>query len=101
MITIESHDPRWFDFVQSCPNASPFHHPSWANLLEECYHYRSFVLASTDSHGRITAGLPVMDVSSRFTGRRWVALPFTDYCPMVQSDQATGDLVDALVRELD
>jgi hypothetical protein len=35
--------------------------------------------------GRLEALLPVMEVSSPWTGRRGVSLPFTDLCPPLQS----------------
>jgi hypothetical protein len=73
-------DERWMSFVEACEQANIFHHPSWAALLGECYHYHPFVIALVDSQGRLCAGIPLLDVNSFITGRRWVALPFTDYC---------------------
>jgi len=49
-------------------------------LLAECYGYRPFVLVSLDEAGRVDGGIPLMDVESRLTGRRWISLPFSDYC---------------------
>lgn len=90
-------DPRWVAFVQSVPAAMPFHHPAWAKLLAECYGYRPLALALTDGSGEISAGLPVMDVSGLLGRRRWVSLPFTDYCPVLNRNRSTGRLSDALV----
>lgn len=72
-------DPRWHDFVSSQRDATIFHHPAWAKLLGDCYGYRPMAIAQTE-RGGISAGVPVIDVSPPFR-RRWVALPFTDYCP--------------------
>ncbi len=80
LFTCDLTDPRWLAFVQSQPEATIFHHPAWANLLAESYGYRPFALIQTDVDGSIEAGLPMMEVRSSITGRRFVSLPFTDYC---------------------
>jgi len=72
-------DPRWMEFVAGRSDATIFHHPAWARLLTECYGYRGMAIAHEDADG-LAAGIPVMDVSHPLR-RRWVALPFTDYCP--------------------
>ncbi len=100
MITLDLNDPHWFDFVCSCPAASPFHHPAWAALLAETYRYRPLVLTVTDGAGQITGGLPILDVSGRLTGCRWVSLPFTDYCPLLVKIQSAEQLVDMLIDEV-
>jgi CelD/BcsL family acetyltransferase involved in cellulose biosynthesis len=73
-------DERWHALVEEAPDASIFHHPAWSGLLEECYGYRPFVAAVCDETGEIRAGVPVMEVASPLTGRRWISLPFTDHC---------------------
>ncbi len=80
-------DPRWMDFIQQHPAALAFHHPTWAGLLEQCYSYRAFVLAACEPDGRVAAGIPFSAVESYLTGRRWVSLPFTDYCPVLSSSE--------------
>jgi hypothetical protein len=74
-------DARWLAFIEAKPDANIFHHPAWLAVLEESYGYRGSVMAMCDDGGRIVAGLPIMEVHSRVTGRRWMALPYTDYCP--------------------
>ncbi|MGH8899576.1 MAG: lipid II:glycine glycyltransferase FemX [Egibacteraceae bacterium] len=97
MITLEIDDSRWVEFTQGCPDATPFHHPSWARLIAECYHYRAFALASRDRHGQIVAGLPVVEVGGPLRRRRWVALPFTDQCPLLaRSETARAGLAEEL-----
>ena len=80
-------DERWIDFVSSKPQATLFHHPAWLKPLAECYGFRPFVIAVCDAGGQVLAGLPIMEVRSRMTGRRWVSLPFTDYCPPLYDDR--------------
>jgi len=88
LLVLAPEDERWFEFVLDHPEALPFHHPSWARVLSESYDYRSFVLAVTDEEGRINAGMPVMEIRTRFRSPRWVSLPFTDLCPPLATDKA-------------
>jgi hypothetical protein len=101
LISLDLDDPRWSAFVASRPEALPYHHPAWAALLAETYGYRGFALALADTGDRLCAGLPFLEVGGH-TGRpRWVALPFTDVCPVLGDvdavDTFTGEL--ALERE--
>ena len=84
-------DPRWLAFLESQRSATAFHHPAWGRLVERCYGFRPFVLAATDGGGTIEAGLPLAEVSTRLQGRRWVSMPFVDYCPpLVPASAAPG-----------
>lgn len=85
-------DEQWLEFVASRSEATVFHHPAWLKPLAECYGFRPFVIAICNANGRVLAGLPVMEVRSRMTGRRLVSLPFTDYCPPLYDD------LDALIQ---
>ncbi len=96
MRLLELEDRRWADFVEGRPDATIFHHPAWARLLADCYGYRAMAIAHEDG-GEITSGVPVMDVSLPFR-RRWVALPFTDYCPPLV--ERGGDAFVAGLQEL-
>jgi hypothetical protein len=92
-------DERWASFVNSIPSANIFHHPAWMNLLAECYGYRPFVVGVCDEEGEITAGLPVMEVRSVLTGRRWVSLPFTDHCsPLCRGGAPPGELFEYISK---
>ena len=91
-------DRRWLEYVRSKPEATIFHHPSWLSVLAESYGYRPFVIAACDAAGQIVAGLPVLEIRSRVRGRRWVSLPFTDYCaPLYDGPEALDQLVHELV----
>jgi CelD/BcsL family acetyltransferase involved in cellulose biosynthesis len=96
MLTLELDDPQWGAFVSSCPDASPFHHPAWAQLLAECYGLRPFALVTSDTEGAIEAGLPVLQ-TLRGRHARLLSLPFTDACPpLVRSDRARSRLAAEL-----
>jgi CelD/BcsL family acetyltransferase involved in cellulose biosynthesis len=100
IVRVEIDDPGWMEFVSASERASAFHHPAWAALLGECYGYSAFALVLHDSAGRIVAGLPVLDVSNRLRGKRWVSLPYTDVCPPLVAPGTSGEeLVAALDQE--
>ena len=95
---LELDDPRWRAFVESRPEATPFHNPVWARLLADCYGFRTFafVLGEDDD---IDAGVPVAEVRSLRGKKRWVALPFTDaLAPLGQPDRLP-ELTTALDRQ--
>ena len=83
---VEGSSTSWLAFAQSQPEATLFHHPAWLSLLSTTYHYRPLVLTQTDQAGHIVAGLPMLEVRSWLTGHRFIALPFTDYCPPLGLD---------------
>jgi hypothetical protein len=96
---IEPADPRWMDFTLTCSQANIFHHPSWLELMHECYGYLPFILVVLDEHGNIQAGLPLLKVNSPLTGRRWVSLPFSDYCnPLYRDESALEELTCQLIH---
>jgi len=93
-----SSDEHWAAFTASHSLANIFHHPAWLKLLAECYGYHPFVVVVSDADDNVRAGLPVMEVNSRLTGRRWVSLPFTDHCaPLSRDAESLNCLADRLV----
>ncbi len=88
-------DTAWRGLVESHADATVFHHPLWSRLISDCYGYMPFVFTLRDKRGAILAGIPVIEINSWITGRRWVSLPFTDYCgPLAK----TQDDASALLR---
>jgi CelD/BcsL family acetyltransferase involved in cellulose biosynthesis len=91
-------DPTWMSFLMTKPDASIFHHPAWSQLLAETYGYKPFLPVVSSSDGMIEAAVPMMEVNSPLTGRRWVSLPFSDYCcPLYNDDQALGRLINHII----
>ena len=72
-------DPTWDRLILSHPDATPFHSAAWAKVLATTYGHKPFYLRLT-SDGETVALMPLMEVSSPFTGTRGVCLPFTDFC---------------------
>lgn len=77
---VEIRHDHWKRLVENHPDATIFHHHLWSELLSDCYGYKPFVILFESDDGKISGGLPVMEINSRLTGKRWVALPFTDHC---------------------
>jgi CelD/BcsL family acetyltransferase involved in cellulose biosynthesis len=98
VVRIDLHDGRWREFAVRRADALPFHHPAWAAVLSEVYRHSAFVVAWLDASGSVTGGLPVMEVRRPGGARRWVALPFTDFCPPLGLGSSTPASV---VAELD
>jgi CelD/BcsL family acetyltransferase involved in cellulose biosynthesis len=91
-------DERWREFVGRAPGATIFHHPAWHDLLAAHYGHAFEACCLLDERGRIAAGLPWARVESRLTGRRLVALPFSDACaPLLDGapEEALGRALDA------
>ena len=91
-------DARWLRFISSVPEGSIFHHPRWLGLLRDTYGY-SCEACCVLARDRVLAGLPIMRVTSRLTGRRLVAVPFSDVCePVVDpaAEPSRSGLLEAL-----
>jgi CelD/BcsL family acetyltransferase involved in cellulose biosynthesis len=74
-------DPAWVTFVARRPEALPFHLPAWIETVADSYRLPASVLVVRDDAGQIAAGIPVVETRPPLRPRRWVSLPFTDYCP--------------------
>lgn len=85
----DSDDPDWRAFLQSRSEATAFHHPAWSQLMNDTYGYGPLVLVQIDAEGKIESGLPLLEIRSRLTGRRFVSVPFADYCPPLARDGAS------------
>jgi CelD/BcsL family acetyltransferase involved in cellulose biosynthesis len=94
-------DPRWADLVGRAPDATVFHHPAWLRLLRDTYRYELTACLVDGGDGRPVAGLPIAAVSSRLTGRRLVALPFSDLCPPLLAPGVAPEAGLALAGALD
>ena len=81
--------PGWDSLLAAHPQASIFHGTGWARVLQQTYGHTPVYICRFD--GQQLAGLlPVMEVSSRWTGRRGVSLPFTDFCPALKARDQDG-----------
>jgi len=98
LVVLEPQDQRWLDYACTKPEATLFHHPAWLSVLAESYGYHPFIVTVCDAAGQIVAGLPMMEIRTPVRGRRWVSLPFTDYCPPLSNDpESLERLTEGLV----
>jgi Acetyltransferase (GNAT) domain len=83
----------WDKLLAPHPHHSFFHGAAWARVLESTYGFTPTYFAINKA-GTIQSLLPLMEVDSWLTGRRGVALPFTDDCrPLSSDDDSFGRLV--------
>lgn len=71
--------PEWDAQIRQLPGASAFCGSGWAKVLAETYGFSPFYLKTAGEDGTVSI-LPIMEVNSWLTGKRGVALPFTDEC---------------------
>jgi CelD/BcsL family acetyltransferase involved in cellulose biosynthesis len=88
-------DEKYRTFLCRQEAATPFHLPSWSEVIATCYGFAPSVLCIRDADGKICAASPGMHVGGRLRGRRWVSLPFTDACPPLAADAATAEALGA------
>lgn len=81
--------PGWDDLVMTHPDYTFFHGSAWARVLHETYGYTPFYFTVREEDC-LLALMPVMEVDSWLTGRRGVALPFTDDCEALVSERVEG-----------
>lgn len=72
----------WQNFGAHCF----FHTTAWAKALTETYGYEPVYFVKKDL-GMVHSALPLMEVNSPLTGKRAVALPFTDSCEPLCGDK--------------
>jgi hypothetical protein len=68
----------WDEIVADHPSATIFHTSAWARVLADTYRYQPRYFATETPTGPLA--LPLFEVDSWLTGRRGIALPFTDEC---------------------
>ena len=91
-------DPAWDRLVRSHADHTIFHTAAWARVLTRTYGHRPVYLRCA-REGELVALIPMMEVESRFTGRRAVCLPFTDFCgPLIFGECSSQLLINALSR---
>ena len=83
--------------VLASESYSVFNSSAWIKVLHEAYRYRPYVFVVLhDAHPIVI--LPIMEVSSSWTGRRGISLPFSDYCdPVLSPDDANSEAVHTIL----
>jgi hypothetical protein len=81
--------PEWDSLLAAHPQASIFHGAGWARVLRQTYGHSPVYICRFNGR-QLAELLPIMEVSSRWTGRRGVSLPFTDFCPALKAREQDG-----------
>lgn len=86
--TNPSEHSDWDAQLANHPNFSFFHNAAWSKVLTSTYGYAP-VYFITREGSQVQSLLPLMEVDSWLTGRRGIALPFTDDCEPLDNDEAS------------
>jgi GNAT acetyltransferase-like protein len=85
---------QWDKLILENNLYSFFHSYAWIKVLWETYGYKPNFFILKNKRG-LPAVLPFMEVNSRYTGRRGVSLPFSDYCdPIIREEIAAWRLLE-------
>lgn len=89
----------WSTFVEEQTKDIFYYRRAWLDLITELYGYSIIPLTTTNTAGEITGFLPLCSMQSPITGRRLVALPFSDHCPLLAVDETSANaLIDQAIR---
>jgi CelD/BcsL family acetyltransferase involved in cellulose biosynthesis len=92
-------DAQWDRMLESFACATIFHGSAWARVLSETYGYRPCYFLIRNG-GRLLGLLACMEVKSWITGRRGVALPFTDRSePLFDENIEPGELLSPILDQ--
>lgn len=68
----------WGEFLQQ-QSHTPYHRPSWLNLIEKVFGHKSRLLVAQDENGTILGGMPLTFFSSKLFGQFAVSIPYINY----------------------
>jgi FemAB-related protein (PEP-CTERM system-associated) len=92
-------EARWSTFLEEQTQDIFYYSQAWLNLITELYGYSVIPLTTTNTAGEITGFLPLCSMHSPITGRRLVALPFSDHCPLLAIDDTSANaLIDQAIH---
>ena len=78
----------WDDLLLSNEETSVFHTTAWTKTICESYDYNPIYFTQLNDNRLLTL-IPVMEINSILTGKRGVALPFSDYCEPIIDESIT------------
>lgn len=79
---------NWNEQIADLPGSTIFHTSNWTRVLTDSYSYKPRYFC-TLSKGKLQNVIPIMEISSPFTGKRGVSLPFSDRVDPIVDDLAT------------
>src|SRR5947209_12564179 len=81
---------NWSTLIEQQIKETFYYDQAWLDLLAKLYGFAVIPLTTTDTTGQITGFLPLCSMESPLTGRRLVALPFSDHCPLLATDDVSA-----------
>ena len=90
MLNTFSANTSWSEPLEEQVNNLFYYDARWLKLLATFYGYQIIPLTTTNADNQVTGFLPLCFIKSPLTGRRLVSLPFSDYCPLLATDEATA-----------
>jgi len=88
---------QWDKLIIESNQYSFFHSYSWIKVLRESYGYKPYFFILKNKR-ELSDLLPFMEVNSRYSGRRGVSLPFSDYCnPIIREEMSTQRLLERAI----
>ncbi len=88
----------WDEQIKKLPESTFFHSAQWSKVLSCAYGYTPLFFTVREE-GRIKALVPLMEIRSFLTGKRGVALPFTDSCPPIIMENVEGETLRDFIND--
>lgn len=86
-------------FIEQQATETFYFRQEWLDLIAQLYGYTVIPLTTKNAAGEYSGFLPLCDMHSPLTGRRLVALPFSDFTPLLAKDESSAhDLIDQALR---
>lgn len=102
VIDLKPEDPRWARFVAARPEALPYHHPAWFQVLQQAFGYRPVALGCLDGTGDLAGVLPLVEKSSLLAGVHLSSLPNTPVTgPLATSQEGLQALLATAMARAD
>ena len=99
---LQPDDRRWEQFVVSRPDALPYHHPSWSQVLRETFQYSPAALGCSDGTGRLSGILPLFEKRSLLARSHLSSLPHTPAAgPLADDGESLQALLSAAASRVD
>ena len=90
MLDTFSANASWSEQLEEQVNNLFYYDARWLKLLTTFYGYQVIPLTTTNADNQVTGFLPLCFIKSPLTGRRLVSLPFSDYCPLLATDETSA-----------
>lgn len=88
----------WAEFVRNNKTRLPSHNPAWAQVVEQSFGHKSFILCARSTSGALIGGIPFTVFSSPLFGKFGVSMPYLNYGGVVSE---YSDVCQSLMQSLE